>query len=56
MDDPYAPPQDWIDAIEGGEKDLAAGCTVSAETVLAELRAANKRMMERRARKATDAA
>ena len=50
------PPPGWIATIEEGEADLAAGHTVPAATVLAELRAANVRMTARLGIKAPDAA
>ena len=55
-DTPRPPPAGWLEAIERGEADLAAGRTVPASSVLAELMADNERMSARLAKKATDAA
>lgn len=60
MDKKHAPsrpiPAGWLETIERGEADLAAGRTVPASIVLAELRADNERLVVRLAKKAADAA
>ena len=49
-------PANWLAAIERGRADLDAGRTLPAEIVLAQLQHGNERMLERLAKKATDAA
>ncbi len=46
------PPEDWIELIHRGEEDLAAGRTISAALLLAEMRARNEQTTARLAKKA----
>jgi predicted transcriptional regulator len=52
-DTPQPPPAAWIEALERGRADAAAGRTVPVEPFLADLEAA---LTARLAKKATDAA
>ena len=55
-DTPRDPPQDWVDALDRAEADLAAGRVVDGETIHAELRASIERMERGAASKPTRAA
>ncbi len=55
-DSSCSPPTDWLEAIERGEADLAAGRTVDASAVLDDIRSRNEAMRSRRETKAPDAA